>query len=44
MALTANIATIAKVYVSVECPARSDASAHESATSTVPAKKAPTAQ
>ena len=39
MALTANIATIAKVYISVECPARLDSSAHDSTTSVVPAKK-----
>jgi hypothetical protein len=44
MALTANIATTAKTYVSVECPARLDASAHDTATSVVPAMAAATAQ
>src|SRR6516165_11353508 len=44
MALTANIATIANMYVSVECPARLEASAHDTATSGVPAITAATAQ
>jgi hypothetical protein len=44
MALTANIATIVRAYVSVECPARLDASAHDTATSAVPAMAAATAQ
>jgi hypothetical protein len=44
MALTANIATIARVYVNVECPARLDASAHDTATSGAPAITAAMAQ
>src|ERR1700751_3060013 len=44
MALTANNATIARVYVSVECPARLDTAAHDTTTSGTPAMTAAMAQ
>jgi hypothetical protein len=37
VALTANIAAIASVYVNVACPARDDATAHDTATNNEPA-------
>jgi hypothetical protein len=44
MALTVNIATIARAYASVACPARLDATAHDTTTSAEHAMAAAAAQ